>query len=88
MCTPCPAGEIRPAGDDASGADTACTQKQCTCDIENGNASVGVDCPTQGATKCAFKIREDLFTAVQYHPVVLRDAGLGRESGDVDADSV
>jgi len=34
----------------------------CTC--ENGFASVGVDCPTQGATKCAFQNSEDLLLAV------------------------
>ena len=47
MCTQCAAGEIRPAGDDASGPDTACTQKQCTCDIDNGTAS-----GQRGPTRC------------------------------------
>ena len=63
VCTQCPAGEIRPAGDDAAGPDTSCRQKQCTC--EGGTASVGVDCPGEGAVKCAFPDRNTLRAAVE-----------------------
>merc|ERR1712196_111691 len=61
---PVPAPTPTPDDDGGDGNGGDGSQNQCTCDIPDGIASVGVDCPTQGATKCAFLSYDDLVSAV------------------------